>query len=230
MQRDIPRPGHPAALPINGCKIVDIIGFGKSTRPTTIKFDHMIAKILLAAGAAQRMGSAKQLLIHQGRPLVRRTTEMLLELTTAGPVYIVLGARADLIRPVLSDLPVRLLDNPEWEQGMSSSIATAMRQVPATASAVLLAVVDQVKVRADLLEQIIERFATQPDHIVACRYTAGIIGVPAIFPAAYFDRLLQLQGPGGARQLLRDAGPNVLLVDFPEGEIDLDRPEDFVKI
>lgn len=190
----------------------------------------MIAKILLAAGAAERMGSAKQLLIHRGQPLIRRIAELLGELDVEGPTFVVLGARAELIRPVLSDLPLTIIHNTEWEGGMPTSIAAAMRQLPAAAAAVLITVVDQVKVRKEVLQSLVERARANPDRIIACHYGTGTVGVPAIFPAAYFARLQRLDGQGGARQLLDEAAATIIAVDFPEGGIDLDRPEDFVKI
>ena len=77
--------------------------------------------VILAAGASTRMGSPKQLIELDGRPLVVRAVEAALA-SPAWPVVVVLGAHAAQIRPVLARLPVLIAETPEWSEGMAASI------------------------------------------------------------------------------------------------------------
>ena len=77
--------------------------------------------VILAAGLSARMGSPKQLLEIGGRPLVLRASEAALE-SPVWPVVVVLGAHAERIRPLFARLPVLVVENPTWQEGMASSI------------------------------------------------------------------------------------------------------------
>ena len=104
----------------------------------------MIVGILLAAGEASRMGKAKQLLHYQGQTLIHRAVMSLLH-APCDRIVVVLGAHADSIRPGLTHLPVKIIHNPDWQEGMSSSIKKGMSLVPENADAVMISLVDQPK-------------------------------------------------------------------------------------
>ena len=77
--------------------------------------------VILAAGASTRMGTPKQLLCYAGKSLLRRAAETALA-SQGQPVVVVLGAAGEHCRPELEGLPVRIVENPDWEQGMSASL------------------------------------------------------------------------------------------------------------
>ncbi|MEI6051730.1 MAG: NTP transferase domain-containing protein, partial [Opitutaceae bacterium] len=89
--------------------------------PAALRF----GAIILAAGASSRLGSPKQLLLLDGQPLVTRAAQAAL---TAGawPVVVVLGAHAEKIRPALARLPVIVVENAAWPEGMAASIRTGI--------------------------------------------------------------------------------------------------------
>jgi molybdenum cofactor cytidylyltransferase len=66
-------------------------------------------------------------------------------------------------------------------------------------------------------------------EIVASEYAGGA-GVPAIFPRGMFAELYALGGDKGARALLKEDGRVVVRVDFPDGEVDVDTPEDLTAL
>src|SRR5580704_14397123 len=80
-----------------------------------------IALVLLAAGGSTRMGSPKQLLPYQGRPLIRHAAETALA-SGCHPVMVVLGSHAAEIRAALEGLDVVVVENTEWEKGIGTSI------------------------------------------------------------------------------------------------------------
>lgn len=85
-----------------------------------------IAAVILAAGASTRMGTPKQLLQWQGRSLLRSIVETAIA-ADCDPIIIVLGASSDLVQAEISDLPVQVVNNPEWRTGMGSSIRTGIQ-------------------------------------------------------------------------------------------------------
>lgn len=174
------------------------------------------------------MGRPKQLLRIEGTSLLRRTVAAALE-TGCRPVVVVLGAAAELARPEVEGLPVTVVVNERWREGMAGSIRAGidtLRGAEPGAAAALLLVCDQPGVSAKLLGRLCESFDGREGRRVACAY-AGTVGVPALFERALFDRLARLEGDRGAKSLLLEAGDALLTVPWPEGASEIDRPEDY---
>ncbi len=174
--------------------------------------------IILAAGASRRLGWPKQSVEVDGESLVHRAARAALE-AGLDPVFIVLGAGAEALQPLVADLPVEIVPNRHWEEGMSSSIRVGLEALPPAARAVVLMVCDQIHLEATVLERLIQAFQASPTHPAACLYE-GNLGVPAIFPRSAFAELAALRGDKGARLLLQQ--PGVTPVAWPEGRLDLD--------
>lgn len=183
---------------------------------------------MLAAGASTRMGVPKQLLTVNGRPLIVRTVEALLE-TAVWPVVVVLGANADQIRPALAQHPVLVVENPAWSEGMASSIRTGiitLQQFSRTLNGGLIVLCDQPAFCAAAVNALIAAQQATGKSIVASRY-AGRQGAPALFLRDQFATLAALTGEEGARALLNGNPAAVSAIELPELACDLDTPADY---
>lgn len=184
--------------------------------------------IILAAGPSTRMGEPKQLLLLDGKPLIVRTVEAALA-SAAWPVVVVLGANVEAIRPVLSPLPVLIVENPAWPEGMAASLRTGiitLGQFSRSLDAALIALCDQPAFSASVIAELVAAQRSTGRSIVASRY-AGRLGVPALFLHDHFPALTALTGEEGARSLLNDRAGLVAAVDLPQLALDLDTPGDF---
>lgn len=188
-----------------------------------------VAAIILAAGAASRMGKLKQLLPYGGKSFVQHAVNQSLE---AGfvPVIVVTGAHADEVRETLAGASVMVAENEYWELGMGSSIACGMHALSdaapdATAVAILLA--DQPLVTAEHLRRM--RDLLSPDCVAVAAEYAGSLGVPAIFTSALFGALLSLPAQVGAKQILRGR-ERIVAFALPEAATDIDTPEDYARL
>lgn len=187
-----------------------------------------IGIILLAAGESKRMGSPKQLLEIDGKSLLRRTAEVALA-TDCYPVVLVIGANKAQIAPEIINLPLTVIDNPMWPEGMSSSVKMGMAGLYMTykdVDAVLILVCDQPYLSVSLLERMIKIYEEKQPPIVACKY-GDQIGVPALFDRKIFDELLTLTGDKGAKPVVMNHLDEAYLVTFEAGSVDLDTPEDY---
>ena len=54
--------------------------------------------------------------------------------------------------------------------------------------------------------------------------------VPALFDASLFSELLDLKGDRGAKSILEKYAAETLRVQFPDGKIDIDTPEDYARL
>ncbi|MDB6105906.1 MAG: nucleotidyltransferase family protein [Gammaproteobacteria bacterium] len=184
--------------------------------------------IVLAAGASSRFGSAKQLVRVAGRPLLHSAVANAAEVAGAA-VMVVLGARAVELAPLLKHSQSSVVINRDWREGMASSIRTGVARLPASCTAALLMLVDQAAVTGEDLKRLVSAWRRQPDYIAAARY-GTTTGVPAIFPRATFLDLQSLRGDVGARVLLRRNADRVVRVPMASAAIDVDTPEDLLKL
>lgn len=189
-----------------------------------------IAIIILAAGSSSRMGTSKQLLLVDHEPILRRTVKTAVE-SELERVVVVLGANAEEHRKALEDFNIDLTVNNNWQSGMGSSIKTGVkfiRENYGDCTGVIVLVCDQPLLKADHIGKLIHQQKHSGKSIVASSY-AGTIGVPVLFKNEIFPELLAMNDSEGAKKIILKNKDKLIGVDFPEGEIDLDTPEDFRK-
>jgi CTP:molybdopterin cytidylyltransferase MocA len=190
-----------------------------------------MAAIILAAGASRRLGQPKQLVRIAGETLLARTIRIACE-SALDPILVVLGAHHEHIA-VNVDLSVaHPVVNPNWEQGIATSIQTgvhALLQFHPRATAAMLLVCDQPRLVVEHLRTLVAAYEQSGESSIVASEYAGIAGIPTIFPASQFASLQSLQGDTGARYLLRDPHCAMITKEFDGGEIDIDLPSDLPK-
>lgn len=187
----------------------------------------MNAIVILAAGASTRFGSPKQnLTYHPNESLLQNAIRH--ALTVSDTVLVVLGANRESIEFSIKDQPVTILYNPEWAEGMASSVRLAVEKLRTDflqVSSALFMLCDQPYADADLLLKIVN--AAQNDKGIIASHYNDTLGAPVLFKAKYFPYLIALRGAGGARNLIQQHHDDVEAIDFPLGEVDIDTPEDW---
>ena len=189
----------------------------------------MTGLIILAAGASSRLGTPKQNLIYQGQTLLQRAIHTALTSACCEKIVVVLGANEGVIRPNIFDHQINITYNPNWQEGIASSIRlgiTELQKLEPNIKAAILMLCDQPFVDPLLIYQLTERKAENNNGIIACAYK-DTLGVPALFDASYFPQLLMLQGKEGAKKLIKAFSHDVLPVAFPLGAIDIDTMDDY---
>jgi molybdenum cofactor cytidylyltransferase len=190
-----------------------------------------VGLIILAAGKANRMGKPKQLLIYQGSSLIFHAVKIGLN-SICKPIVVVLGAYSEQIKPEIDKLPVQIVENPDWQTGMSSSIRAgiaAINQSNSKLDAVIIALADQPLISEAVFDRLIQSYQETKNIIIASAYD-DIVGVPALFDCALFGELMQLEGDRGAKALMRKYRDEVLAIKIPEAGIDIDTPDDYEKL
>jgi molybdenum cofactor cytidylyltransferase len=184
--------------------------------------------VVLAAGSSSRLGQPKQLVKLGGRPVLHRVVSNAVAVA-GNSVTVVLGANAQDLTRLLAHSPASVIVNRHWEEGIASSLRHGLAAVPSTASAVLVMLGDQVAVSADDLKRLINAWNGQ-ETVIASAVYQGHVGVPAIFPRWCFSELRELRGDRGARMIIERHAQRLVHVQMPNAAIDLDTPEDLVKL
>jgi len=165
-----------------------------------------IAIIIPAAGASSRLGSPKQLLKWRDTTLLSHCLQTASS-AACKEIFLVLGAYKDEIREQLPANNAIILENPNWESGLGSSIALAMKQIIKSShkiDAALIMLPDQPLVDSGFLKKMLQTFIPGHEQIIASVYEDGRIGVPAMFDKTYFKELSALRDDKGARKLITE--------------------------
>ncbi len=185
------------------------------------------AVIILAAGESRRMGQPKQLLAVEGVPLLQRVAGAAVD-AQLGIVQVVLGANVEKIRPVLADLPLKIVINSSWAEGMGASLRAGMDaildELPVLRG-VIVVLGDQPAISAAHLSRLAQVHRTSGKTIVASR-CAGKLSPPVLFGPAHFSALRVSRGDAGARALLQ-ANPDQIAAVETDALVDLDTVEDY---
>ncbi|HAV24292.1 MAG: hypothetical protein A2X67_06100 [Ignavibacteria bacterium GWA2_55_11] len=185
---------------------------------------HHIEILLLAAGASSRLGRPKQLLPFSGTTLVRHLAQQALAADAAN-VRVIVGAHRELVEDQMRDLGVTVVENVHWSNGLCSSIHTGLNSLPSSADGVIIMLCDMPHVTTLHLNAMINAHKTTAKGIVASRY-ASTPGVPTLFTRRYFRDIFNLRGDAGAKSVLLLRAEDMVLIDLPGGNVDIDTEED----
>lgn len=187
----------------------------------------MLSAILLAAGESKRMGKPKQLMPLGKSTLLEQAIDNLLN-SSVDETIVVLGHKAREISQAIAKKRVRIALNPDYKQGMSTSIIAGLKQVDRRSRAVMLALADQPLVESGTINQLIEAF-NKNDKGIAIPTHRGRRGNPVIFDLKYKPELLKLEGDIGGRVIIQNHPDDVLEVpvDSPSVISDIDTKEDY---
>ncbi|HEY4104081.1 MAG TPA: nucleotidyltransferase family protein [Polyangiaceae bacterium] len=174
---------------------------------------------ILAAGASRRLGRPKQLVIHRGAPLVVLAAECAIR-SRATACAVIVGAEQRAVRDALAGAPLEIIENPEWHEGVASSIRAAATWAKSRRlHALIIALCDQPKLTSAHLERLIAEYERL--RLPVASFYARKNAVPALIPDTYLDQLCALSGDRGASALL-NGGARVTSVAWPDGEFDVD--------
>ncbi|MFF3328485.1 NTP transferase domain-containing protein [Streptomyces sp. NPDC002888] len=175
--------------------------------------EDQVAGLILAAGGGRRLGGRpKALLGHRGRPLVEYAVGVL---RTAGctRVHVVLGAAADAVRERAALDGCVLVENPEWERGMGSSLRAGLESLAGTgAGAALVSLVDQPGIGPEAAARVLAAYRDDTS-LVSAAYD-GVRGHPVLLGAAHWAGVAaSAGGDRGARAYLKAHEDAITLVE-----------------
>jgi molybdenum cofactor cytidylyltransferase len=179
-----------------------------------------IAAVVLAAGRSTRMGANKLIADVGGKPMVRRVVVAALE-SAASPVLVVTGHQQAEVRSALAGLDVVFVHNPNYAQGLSTSLKAGIAAAPPSVAGVLVLLGDMPLIAPGHLDQLIAAFRDRAEVVIVPVH-AGKRGNPVLWPRAFFAAMLGLEGDAGAKRLLATNAGCVREVDLGTDAIFLD--------
>jgi molybdenum cofactor cytidylyltransferase len=191
--------------------------------------DHAprIAAIVLAAGRSTRMGGPNKLLARiDGVPLVRHAAEAAMGAGLA-EVVVVTGHQQEAVRGALAGLDLAFAHNPDFAEGLSTSLKTGLEALGDGVDAVVVLLGDMPRISSALVRRLAASFAPEAGRHVVVPVADGRRGNPVLWGRRFFPELMRVTGDQGGRAILA-ASPEAIAevpADLDDVHLDLDTPE-----
>jgi molybdenum cofactor cytidylyltransferase len=225
-----------AGLPV---KKTDVAGMGVGgllmeivTRPQpraeeTKDEGQGVAALVLAAGRSTRMGGPNKLLAElAGKPLVRIAAEAALA-SRARPVIVVTGHQRERVEAALEGLPVRFVHNPDFADGLSTSLKAGIAALPEDVAGAVVCLGDMPQISGPLIDELAGALDPERGALIAVPTFEGKRGNPVLWSRRFFPELAALQGDVGARHLIGTYRDAVVEVPVTSAGVffDIDTPD-----
>lgn len=196
---------------------------GARRRPAAAR---RIAAVVLAGGRSSRMGADNKLLLEvDGAPMVAHAVRAAIG-SKAVETVVVTGHEADAVRDALSGQPVRFAHNPDFADGLSTSLRAGIAALGPDVDGAVILLGDMPGVDAAHVDALINAFAPEDGRAVCVAASGGRRGNPVLWDKRFFAELQAVTGDTGARRLLRDHGDLVVEVPLTGAVlVDIDTPE-----
>ncbi|HWL68374.1 MAG TPA: molybdopterin-binding/glycosyltransferase family 2 protein [Geminicoccus sp.] len=186
-----------------------------------------ITALVLAAGRSSRMRGANKLLTPiDGKPLVAHVVDAALQ-SSCDRVVVVTGHMQAELAEALAGRPLTLTHNPDFADGLASSLKAGLAAVPAEADGVLVLLGDMPDIDRRLIDRMIAAFSPADRRSIVVPVANGRRGNPVLWSSAFFGEMRELAGDAGARALIDRHEDQVaeIAVEHRGPLVDLDTPE-----
>lgn len=190
----------------------------------------MIVAIVPAAGMSTRMGRNKLLLTFNGQSLIARAVDTLLA-SQVDQVILVLGHEAEKVKAELRGKPVVFVENPNYREGLSTSIRAGLGAMPSEAEAVMIYLADQPLLEPADVDLLVRAFAeAKANHkSFVVPFFRGQRGNPVVLDSLFREAILDVVGDVGCRRVIKRNPDRVLTVEMETDHVvrDVDTLQDY---
>ena len=191
-----------------------------------------IAAIILAAGQSRRMGRTNKLLAEiDGVAMVRHAAEAIVSSSVAS-VVVVTGHESARVRKALGGLDVTFVENPDYADGLSTSLAAGVSALPDGVDGAVICLGDMPMIEPRHVNRLISAFDAEEGRTICVPVTRGKRGNPVLWGADYFDEMTRIKGDVGAKHLMGQYAEAVCEVEIGDEAVltDIDTPEALAKV
>jgi molybdenum cofactor cytidylyltransferase len=191
-----------------------------------------VAAIVPAAGRSSRMAPHNKLLqAINGEPMVRRVATVGLA-SGARPVIVVTGYDAGSVADALRGLEVRIVHNPSYADGLSTSLRAGLRALPEGCDGALICLGDMPGIEVGVLRALITAFEASGRDAICVPVRHGRQGNPVLWGASYFAEMMAIDGDRGAKPMIARHADHVIEMEVATNGIfeDVDAPSDLARL
>ena len=180
----------------------------------------IVTAIILAAGESKRIGTPKQLLPLGQNTILGQTIDNFLS-SKLTEIVVVVGYRAQEIINEIGNRPVKVITNPNYQQGIGTSIAVGLTLISSKVQGIMIGLADQPFIDGQTIDRLIKAFSNSTKGIVIPVHKSRR-GNPIIFKVNYKKELLLLKGDIGGREIIAKHSEDVIEVNFDSDNVVID--------
>ena len=180
----------------------------------------MFSAVVLAAGMSTRMGQNKLLLRFRDQALIVRAVDTLLA-SKIDEVIVVLGHEIEKARAELKGKPVRLAQNPDYRDGLSTSVRTGVEAVSPQADGIMIYLADQPLLEPADINQIAAALtdAKKVNKSIVVPFFEGERGNPVVLDASLRVAILGIVGDVGCKGVIKRYPEKVYILDMENDHV-----------
>jgi len=188
-----------------------------------------IGAMILAAGESRRMGEPKLLLLFGERTIIEAVVSSVIH-SKVDEVLVVLGSSAEKIEEKIKDFSLRITVNPDYKQGMLSSVQWGFKEIPKEIQGVLVCLGDQPSISTGIIDRVIDAYNRTGKGIVVPTYKKRR-GHPVLIDMKYLEEIQNLSPEVGLRGVVYNHPQDTLEVEVDTSSIlrDIDNADDYNK-
>jgi len=187
-----------------------------------------ICALVLAAGKSQRMGRPKMVLPFGSQTIIEKVIDNIIE-AGISDILVVTGSDRDAVETLCSSKPVVICYNPNYEEGMHSSVVCGFSNLSEHTRAVMVFLGDQPFIPAEVIQTVMLTWRESGKGIVIPTYR-GERGHPVLFDCKLRDEILHLDPGVGLRSVTMKFPEEIMEaeVNFPQILRDIDTKNDYI--
>jgi molybdenum cofactor cytidylyltransferase len=190
----------------------------------------MLSAIVLAAGMSTRMGQNKLLLLFKGKPLIAHAVDTLLA-SEIDEIIVVLGNEADKVQEKLRGRQVRLIENPDFREGLSTSVRAGVTAVSRQADGIMVYLADQPLLEPADVNRILRAFvhAKNAGKSIVVPFFDRQRGNPVLLDSSYREAILGVVGDIGCKGVIKRYPDQVFVLQMESDHVirDMDTIEEY---
>ncbi|HMM13485.1 MAG TPA: molybdopterin-binding/glycosyltransferase family 2 protein [Parvibaculum sp.] len=202
-------------------------GSAAATKPSAPR----VAALVLAAGRSSRMGAANKLTAEiDGKPMLARVVDAALA-SVASSVTVVTGHEDNEVRAALAGRAVNFVHNPDYAEGLSTSLRAGVSALPGDIDAAVICLGDMPDISARHIDRLVAAYDPDEGRTICVPTFAGKRGNPVLWGARYLPEMQDLKGDVGAKHLIGEHEDAVCEVPMPDAATltDIDTPEEMAQ-
>lgn len=181
--------------------------------------------LIMAAGQSRRMGDVNKLLAKlDNKSLIRHVVESACD-SEVSTVTVVTGFESEKAEQVLSGLKVNFVHNPDYANGLASSLRRGVLAVPSDSRGALVLLADMPYITSEMINGLVKKFNDGSANSIIQAASHGKRGNPVMWASRYFDELCNISGDVGARHLIGEYSEYVIEIELGDAAaMDIDTP------
>ncbi|MBU3105396.1 molybdenum cofactor cytidylyltransferase [Clostridium gasigenes] len=187
----------------------------------------MVSAIIMASGQSKRMGKNKLLLSYKGKTIIENVLD---KVTSCDFKSILVVYNNEEVLKICKDRNIRAIYNNEWQLGQSKSINLGIKNSPKSDGYAFFTG-DQPLIDVETINVLLKEFNNNKDCIIVPNYN-NKRGTPTIFSENFKEKLLELDGDVGGRNIIKENNSCVKLISVKNEFIlwDIDTKEDYNRL